>query len=243
MISEDTEQKLAELFAVQDTYRPNESIAQQLANKTMLMFVGATCEGKNTVMEAVAALDKRFAITGNITTRPPRSDDDPSRYTYYEHTDQDLQALLARIERREMVNYAINQHTKYVYTGALSDYPTEYNLGDVVSNAVTGYRQLGFKKTFAFTVITNPAVWLKRFEERFPLGHPQRKARRDEAIESFTWSLAQTSTDHYWVENVDGKSELAAQTVLDVCLRGGAGRPGARKLAEASLEAAKQIQL
>ena len=243
MISEATTQLLQKLFQVQNTYQPAPAIIAQLSSKSLLMFVGATCVGKNTVMQSVAGSDPRFGVSGTFTTRPPREDDNPKVYTYYEHSDEGLEPILSRIAKREVVNYAINPHSLLLYGTELSDYPYEYNLKDIFSSAITGFRQLGFKQTLAVTVITQPEIWLQRFEARFPVGHPQREARRDEAIDSFSWSLGQTGADHLWVENIDGQPELAAQLVLDACLQGGTGQPEARKLAEASLEAAEQIQL
>lgn len=241
MISEATGRRLQELFASQNDYRPKLEITAELQQKVILMFIGATCEGKNTVMEAVAQLDDRFRIAGTFTSRPPREGDDAARYTYYENSDAGLQPLFERIDRHEVVQYAVNPHAQLIYGSEPKDYPATYNLGDVFSSAVTSFRQLGFRQATALTIITDPKTWLGRFEARFPAGHPQRQARRDEAIESFNWSLAQSGPDHFWVENIDGQPEAAAREVIAISLGSSGGDPAARQLAEASLVAARKI--
>lgn len=240
MISAATTARLDALYAAQGSYQPNGDIKAALRSKVMLMFIGATCEGKNTVMSAVSKLDPEFQIVGTFTSREPR-DSDITPYTYYENTDKGLQPLLDRIDRREVVQYAVNPHAHLIYGSELSDYFSTYNLGDVFASAVSSFRQLGFQKALAITVITEPSVWLQRFDERFPHGHPQRIARRDEAIDSFTWSLSQATSDHFWVENIDGKPETAAAKAIEIARGISPGQPEARELAEASLKAAQSI--
>jgi len=244
MISEKTKATLVRLFKEQGIYKPADAIAERLAQKSVFMFVGATCEGKNAVMEAITKLDDRFYIIGTQTSRPPRDSDDPAIYTYHKNTDTGLQKLLEKIEKREMVQYAINLYSYFIYGSTIDDYSGEYGLGDVFSSAVEDFRHLGFKRATAITVISDPAIWLARFKERFPVGHPQRRARRDEAIESFNWSLSQTGNDHCWVENVDGQPEIAAQEVVQIAAGKLADNPDmVRDMVRASLQAAKDIKL
>lgn len=241
MLSDRTIQKIDRLYKTQDQYEPNLDIADKLAAKTVVMIVGATCEGKNVLMNAAAKLDDRFGVTGTRTSREPREGDE-HRYTYYENTDEGLQEVLSSIDSREMVQYAINPYSRFIYASAIDDYPSEYNLADIFSSAIENFRKLGFKQSVAITVISEPDVWLKRFEERFPYGHPQRQARCDEAIESFTWSLSQTK-DHFWVENVDGNPELAAREIIAISLGESDGQPSTKQLATESLKAAWSITI
>jgi len=240
MLSNQTIQKLNQLHLAQDAYKPNPDITDQLTAKTIVMIVGATYEGKNRVMETTTQLNERFSIAGTRTSREPRQDDDRSRYVYYQNSDEGLSAVLGNIERRSMVQYAVNPYSQLIYGTAIDDYPGEYNLKDVFSSAINNFRHLGFKKAIAITIITDPTVWLARFEERFPRGHPQRQARRDEAVESFTWSLSQTH-DHYWVQNIEGDPAVAAKTLIDIALGTSHGQPDTRQLATASVEAARSI--
>lgn len=240
MLSDQTTQTLDRLFKNQDDYRPNPEITAKLATKTIVMLVGATCEGKNRLMDTAAQLDERFHVVGTRTSREPREGDEQGRYTYYQNSDEGLRSVFESIGRREMVQYAVNPYAQLIYGSAIDDYPSEYGLADVFSSAIENFRQLGFSRAIAITVISDPTVWLERFNERFPRGNPQRQARRDEAIESFTWSLSQNK-DHFWVENVNGQPELGAQQIIDIALGTSTGQPNVRNMATASLEAAWSI--
>ncbi|HSX04910.1 MAG TPA: hypothetical protein VLF69_00335 [Candidatus Saccharimonadales bacterium] len=246
MISEQTKQELDRLHSVQKDYRPTASVAANLQTKTILMFVGATCVGKNTVMQTVAELNPDFRVTGNRTSRAPRTDDDHSRYTYYQNSDEGLRRVLDEIKKGKVVQYAIHQYSHQIYATTIADYPGIYNLADVLSSAVHNFRQLGFRQAIAISVVAEPTVWRQRFEARFPAGHSDRQARRDEAIESLTWSLAQPdgNGEHFWVQNIDGQPEIAAQAVIDIATTGtGQGAPEARAWAEACLALAQSIQI
>jgi len=242
MLSDQTTQKLSRLFKTQEDYRPNPDITAKLSTKSIVMLVGATCEGKNLLMDTAAQLDERFHIAGTRTSREPREGDSHGRYTYYQNSDEGLRSVLESIDHHEMVQYAINPYAQLLYGSAIEDYPSEYSLADVFSSAVNNFQKLGFSRAVAITIISDPAVWLERFNERFPRGHAQRQARRDEAIESFTWSLSQDK-DHFWVENVNGQPELGAQQIIDIALGKSAGQPDARAMATASLEAAWSISV
>jgi guanylate kinase len=229
--------ELDRLYAIQNSYRPSEAIAAQLAGKTILMLVGPTCAGKNTVMEAVTKADERFKVVGTFTSRDPRPSD--QNYTYYQNTDQGLQPILADIAKRRVVQYAVNRHAHLLYGSSPTDYAGEFNLADVFSSAVDQFQQLDFSHTLVISVATDPAAWLRRFNERFPAGHPQRAARRSEAIESIKWSLNQTASDHYWIVNTDNRPIIAAQAVIALA-EGNGPRTQAHTLAQAMLKTVQE---
>jgi hypothetical protein len=244
MLSPVTIQQLDILHKTQNSYEPNPTIQAQLSAKTLFAVVGATCEGKNTVMEAVTGLDPRFRIAGTFTSRDPRETDSPSVYTYYQNSDEGLQGLLAEIAKREVVQYAINTHAHTIYGSHLADYTSAYNLRDVFSGAVAGFRRLGFKQVVTTSVITDPSIWRRRFEERFPVGNPLRESRRNEAIESLTWSLAQPEDgQHFWLENVDGKPEGAARQLIAIANGEQIDASHASKLASDSLAIAHAMEV
>jgi len=240
MLSDQTIQTLNRLHEIENDYKPNPDIVAELGTKTIVMVVGATCQGKNLIMDTAVKLDERFHIAHTRTSRPPRTGDEPGRYTYFENSDEGLRPVFEAIENHAMVQYAVNPYSPLIYGSMPTDYPTEYNLADIISSAVDNFRHLGFKRTIAISVVSEPASWLQRFEERFPVGDAQRGARKDEAIESLTWSLAQDH-DHYWVHNVDGQPELAAEQLIAIAEGTGSGQPETRALAEACLEAARTI--
>jgi hypothetical protein len=241
MISAGLKQELQSLQSTQNSYRPRAAIVRELARKTIVMLVGATCEGKSTIMHTIANLDDRFGPAGTLTTRPPRDDDGP-RYTYYEYSDTGLRPLLNKIKDRRLVQYALNPFNLQVYGSEPEDYPYDYNLLDVLASAVQGFRQLGFGRLHTITLNSEPEAWLSRFGERFPPGHEQRRARRDEAIQSFSWSLAQSDTNHLWAENLTGDPTAAAHTITDIVLAGGQGNPEGRQWCLQSLALAREIE-
>jgi len=240
MLSDQTIQTLNQLYAGQETYEPSLDTADKLASKTIIMMVGATCQGKNLVMDTATKLDERFIVAGTRTSREPRDGDDRGRYTYYQNSDEGLQPVFESIAEHTMVQYVVNPYSQLIYGSTVEDYPAEYNLADVFSSGVNNFRRLGFKRALVVTLVSEPSSWLKRFDERFPQGDSQRQARKDEAIESLTWSLSQ-QRNHYWVRNVDGQPEVAAQEVINIALGTSDGQLDARKLAEACLEAAWSI--
>lgn len=200
MISPQTESTLRRLLANHATYRPAASILEQAAKTAMLCFVGASCMGKNTIIEAVQELDQAFGITHNITSRPPRAGDG-DRYDYYAHTDEGLAPLLHQIETGRLFQYNINPFSLTVYGSTIDGYPHRYNMGDIFASSIDGFRGLGFGELFFLSVVTEPGIWLSRLNGRFPAGHHDRAARLKEAAASLEWSLAQTSPDHCWIIN------------------------------------------
>jgi hypothetical protein len=242
MLSPTTIQQLDILHKTQNSYEPNPTVQAQLSTKTLFAVVGATSVGKNTVMETAAKFDPRFRIAGTFTSRERRETDNPSIYMYYQNSDEGLQGLLAEIAKREVVQYAVNTHSHLVYGSHLGDYSSVYNLRDVFSGAITGFRQLGFKQVVTATIITDPDAWLRRFEARFPMDNPDRAARRDEAIDSLTWSLAQPNDgSHFWIENIDGQPEQAAKALIAIADGTYTNPPHVPAMAQATLNTCRHI--
>lgn len=213
MISRETEDLLRRLLAEQPTYQPSESVLEKVHQVTMLSFVGASSMGKTTVMQLLAQTAPGYGITKNFTSRAPRAEDDPNRYVYFEHSDAGLQPILERIASHDLLQYNIHPFSLHVYGSEIEGYPHAYNMGDIFFSSIDGFRQLGFKQLYVFTVVTEPATWQARFDTRFPVGHPQRQARLAEAVSSLEWSLAQTAPDHSWIIDRDNQCDAAAASV------------------------------
>lgn len=242
-LSTETEATLRRLLAEQPTYKPVPAVLEKLQHISFVCFVGATCMGKTTLMDALVALDSsRYGKTRNFTTRPPRPDDDPKRYYYFKHSDAGLAPILKRIAQHENLQHNINPYTLTMYGSEIGDYPHAYNLGDIFSSSIDGFRQLGFGELRIFSVVTRPNAWIKRIEERFPVGHPNRQARLQEAVDSLTWSLTQDSPDHAWVINPPEHIETAV-TAVDSVIRGKkpSHQDEAKQLAEECLAKVKQL--
>ncbi|MBL8121216.1 hypothetical protein JNM87_00510 [Candidatus Saccharibacteria bacterium] len=244
MISAETEATLRRLLSEQPTYQPIASIRDQLTDVSFMAFVGASCVGKTTLMDALVDFDSKYGKTRNFTSRQPRPDDDPNRYYYYDHSDEGLRALLDRIAHHENLQYNINPFSYYVYGSEIEDYPHRHNMGDILYSSIDGFRQLGFGELRVFTVICNPSAWEQRFNERFPAGNPQRLSRLQEAAASLEWSLAQTSDDHTWVINIPSRIELAV-TAVDRTVENNtiALQPKAQQLAKDCLQRVKSYLL
>lgn len=241
MISRETEELLRRLLAEQPVYKPADDVLKQVQEITMLCFVGASCMGKTTVMQLLAQTDKAYGITRNFTSRAPREGDDPDRYVYFEHSDAGLRPILNRIASRELLQYNIHPFSLHVYGSEIEGYPHRYNMGDIFYSSIDGFRQLGFKKLYAFSIITEPASWQRRFEARFPEGNPHRSARLAEAIESLEWSLSQTAADHIWVINRDDACEIAVYTVRQAMSGQLVDQAEARQFAEKCLTLIKEL--
>lgn len=239
-LSPKTIQQLHDLYEAQGTYQPNSTIRTTLANKSVVAVVGATCMGKNTVMQAAIDQDPNLAPIGRITSREPRSDDPAGLYTYIPGTDEGLATAFAQIQRGEWVNYAVNTYANLLYGSGPASYPASWNLGDIFASAIPSMRNIGFKQVLAVSIVCEPELWVQRVAERFPAGHPQRRARIEEAIASLEWSLAQT-TGHYWVANTGLPHEGGEQLRTNIATQ--PSQPGntARHLAQACLLAARKL--
>lgn len=162
----------------------------------------------------LVALDPmHFGKTRNFTTRPSRPDDDPSRYYYFEHTESGLAPIFERIKTHELLQYNIDPFSYYIYGSEIEGYTHDYNLGDIWSTSIAGFRQLGFGELYVCSVVTEAAEWLARFDQRFPAGNPLRSARLKEAVVSLEWSLAQTNPDHRLIINRNKMASNAAESV------------------------------
>lgn len=213
MLSAQTAKRLANLRSAQSRYRPSSDVLARLEDKVVLMFVGPSACGKNTVIDAVAATSNQFGLVGNQTSREPRDTD--TRYTYFAHTDAGLEPLLSAIDTQQLVQYAVSFYEPYyIYASAASDYAATYCMKDVFFDAVAQFRSLPFKRVVAINLITAPKVWLPRFNTRFPVGDRDRAGRVSHAIKSLEWSLAQPDGDsHVWVENDSDVQQTVAEII------------------------------
>lgn len=240
MLSEETQQRLANVAAEQDRYCPSAETKAKLGDKTLIMLVGATCMGKSTIMAELEKRGSAIATVNTITTRPPRPDDARTRYHYFEHTTDGLQPLLADIDAGKLVQFVVNPRSGFIYGSYPEDYPAQVNIGDYFSSVVEQFKTYGFGTVLCLSVIANPKQWRRRFESRFPTNHPERTARLLEATDSLRWSLGQPAIQ--WVINRDNESEMAA-TSVEMAIRGemSQNQTEAKKLAEECLLMIKEL--
>jgi energy-coupling factor transporter ATP-binding protein EcfA2 len=243
MLSEKTERHIQALLAKQEAYSPSFETSSALADKTLIMLVGPTGAGKSTVMQALTTLEPQISIVGTITTRPPRPDDQLERYTFYEHTDVGLRPLFDAIAEGRLVQYVVNPFSHQIYGSSLRDYPSAVNVGDYFSNVVEPFHRYGFGRIIPITIVTNAESWLKRFDARFPVGHPQRQSRHAEATASLTWSLGEHQTIHYFVLNPEDSPQSAAADILSILSGSPPEQTHIRATAEQCLASIQKLEL
>ena len=243
MISHSTEVRLRRLLAAQPSYKPTRAVLDRAQQTTVLCFVGASSMGKTTLMEVLARSTNDYGITKNFTSRAPRSEDTAERYTYFVHSDAGLRPIFDRIKSHELLQYNIHPYSLHVYGSEIEGYPHHYNMGDIFCSSIEGFRHLGFKQLYVFSVISEANVWLRRFNKRFPPSHPQRTARLQEAVSSLTWSLDQTALDHTWIINREDACSEAATDVQRIVNGETIDQTEARQLAQACLQTAQHLLL
>jgi guanylate kinase len=222
----------------QADYRPNPAITTQLHEKSMVMLVAPAASGKTHLMEYATRLDNRFQPVVDFTTRDPRLDDDPRLFRYIPHDDKHINKILAKINRRELVQYVVHPSGQF-YGTEIHDFPSTYNMLATLSFAVNQLQSLPFKQTFVLGIIAEPQTWHRWFNIKFPPSHPEREKRIKEAIASLTWLLEQPEGSIYWIINKEGAAEQAAQSILDAVLYN--KKSDARKIAEAVRTKAKEM--
>jgi hypothetical protein len=163
------------------TYSAREDIKEQLAATSLVAFVGGMAVGKNFLMQ-----QSGLHIVGTETSRSPRDDDDPKKYTY-----SSVEHILSGIEHKELVQYGVAPSDS-LYASRLSDYALdEPNVADIWHDAVDSLSNKGFKTVRAVSVMTPKSQWLPQLSWRsadMPIGTVD--TRLIEARRSLRWSVA-----------------------------------------------------
>lgn len=241
-ISPGTEAHLRELLDNQNTYRPSPEYAQQLGDREALLFVAPAAGGKSFIMETVARLSDRHVIAGNNTSRGPRPDDKGRRYGYIDYSDQGFAPVFAEIARGEVVQYGVFPGALDLYFTRASDFYGEINMMDALAGSIDGIQSIPFRHVSAVSLVTEAGSWLHRFNQRFPVGHEKRGSRIAQAVESLTWSLDQSETDMFWVENITNEPEITAQHIVGLSDGRYMYEPRLRRVAEQCLKAVQRLE-
>lgn len=167
--------------AMERSYSAREGIKEQLASTSLIAFVGGMAVGKNFLMQ-----QSGLHIVGTETSRSPRDDDDPKKYTY-----SSVGHILEGIEYKEIVQYGVAP-SESVYASRLSDYALdEPNVADIWHDAVDSLSNKGFKSVRTISVMTPKSQWLPQLSWRsadMPIGIVD--TRLVEARRSLRWSVA-----------------------------------------------------
>ena len=214
MLNNSTLERLEKARQNQLLYRPNEDIANELRTKTLVMIVAPTACGKSYLMERITHLNPDCQRVIDITSRDPRPDDPPGAFSYIPYDDHSISQFLDRIDRRELVQYAIHPTTNNVYGSALEGYTVKYNFLETLSSAVMTMRRLPFRRAIVIGIAVELHQWQEWFNTRFPreTNPEERQHRLEEAILSLEWLMDPTHPDLvHWVENsptLDATSEI-----------------------------------
>lgn len=230
MVSPSIEKRLIVAHENETTYRPNDEICAKLSEKTLVMVVGPVAIGKSFLMNHVAEAEPDFSRVSVFTTREHRSDDEPGMFHCIPHDNENLDKLLGKIERREVVQYAVHPTSGRIYGSEITDHPNMFNMLPTLSSVVEHLRSLPFKNTVVVGLAAEPSAWKQRIDERYPTESAERTKRLKEAVASIDWLL-----ENSYVKMIDNTSEnpaTAVQSIVNIVKYNQDGDPTARRYAE-----------
>lgn len=195
----------------QGLYRPNELVAEQLGEKTLLLLVGPAAVGKSTIQKEAESWF--IGRVRSFTTRPPRADDDPNLYEYLANTPETLANLRSEVEQGNLVQFATHPEAPYLYGSRIEAYRSELNSLDMLSGQVAAMRQLPAKQVLTYCIVADPESWGARIAARYPDPiNEDRQKRLREAQRSLGWAL--TDDNIIWISNNEGEYREAARTLV-----------------------------
>ncbi len=212
MLSPEVAARLERARAAEKDYQPNDAVASQLAEKTLVMFVAPVAVGKSFLMNRTVETDGDFSRVPVFTTRDPREDVAPGLVRCFPHDVGHVSALLDIIENGEIVQYAVHPTSGRIYGSEITDYPNEYNMLATLSGGVEQLRKLPFKGTSTLGIAVRPDIWLQRLDKRYPEASSERTKRLAEAALSLDWLLA--DQDATIIDNTASDPNAAVQSII-----------------------------
>lgn len=233
-LSQSVQHRLDTAKVMQLAYRPNAEVSEQLKQKHIVMFVGPAGCGKSYLMQRIDDMDSESMRVVDITSRPPRSDDIPGSIQYIPHDDDNISAMLGKIERGELVQWSVHPTTGYFYATTIEAYKSANNMLEVLSSMVTYMRTLPFRRATVIGVATDPQEWETWFNTRFPVGSEERHKRLQEAIMSLEWLTDAThgSLVQWVVNSAQNDAALDALAIIRQTSYGGEGLSTAMAMLE-----------
>lgn len=240
-LSRETIDRINHFRRYEDLYRPNKQVQRLIGSRTLLMVVAPAVMGKTVVMQQAAELDSTYGRSVTLSTRKPRSDDEPDTFRLLGHTDRSIHALLDKILSGELVQYKFHPTEHTFYGSEALDHPHEHNMLATLSGGINQMQHVGFKETTVVGLVSEPGNWSNRFDKRYPERHPQRLARLREAEISYNDLLVRD--DVAWVVNEEGHPERAAAKLIDTATSGTNDADEAVSYAQRILQLAHQATL
>ena len=177
-----------------------------------------------------------FGRVAVFTTREARQDDEPGMFRNIPHDNASLTQLLGKIQRGEVVQYAVHPTSGRIYGTEPGDYPKSFNMLATLSGVVDHLRQLPFQTTHVIGLAVEPDVWLRRFYDR-PMSPEERAKRLQEAVVSLRWLLDPAHIPEItWVNNTSEDDSAAVQSVINAVKYNKPGDDTALRVAQAMLE-------
>lgn len=133
----------------------------------------------------------------------------------YSHTEQNIQMIIEKATKRELVQGMVHPTTGFVYGSELPDYGDgSIALLDVVPKAVKSIKRLPFKDSRIIEVVASPNTWYSRVASRGSQhSETDRHARIKEAKINLEWALGRD--DVIWIDN-SGDMEDVTDVALEV---------------------------
>jgi len=221
------------------------AVAAQLKEKNLIMFVGPASVGKSFLMNHIMEHDIDFGRVSVFTTREARPDDEPGMFRNLPHDDANVTALLGKIQRGEVVQYAVHPTSGRIYGSEITDYGrpeiTDYgrpfSMLATLSGIVNTLRKLPFQTTHVIGLAVDPDIWLNRFYERYPEPSDERTKRLQEAAQSLQWLLDPAHIQEInWIDNSSSNEAEAVQAVINTVKFNKRTDPATLRIAHSMLE-------
>jgi len=206
------EQKIAWAKEHKATYVPNTEVVEGLARFTIVLVIGPTAVGKSYIIQKVIDSDPdRFSIAGTITTREGR-EGDPENY----RTDMDIDTLIERIKRGEIVQYDVHERTGQIYASDLQSYQTKIVLLPALASSVAQIEKVGFPNIIKVGLLAEGESWQSHLRER--RGGKDYADRLKESEDCVQW-LGSQRFDIPILENEIGNTDVTVQKLISIINR------------------------
>lgn len=193
----DKQAAITRLEALQDNYRANDAVLQQLSHINLITVVGPTGAGKSTVVRQSGL---PFVI--GDTTRAPR-EGEVQGFDY--NFRSDINNVVAEVERGEYVQFVVQRGTE-IYGTRASSYPGSGACAiSILARTLPKFRELGFGTVIpVYIVPPNHTEWMRRISSH---RDKDLESRLIEAKESLKIALADPSYIFILNDNLEAAIE------------------------------------
>ena len=159
----------ATLSRLAQLYQPNEGARHILEQANVLLLVGISGAGKDTIQSRLLESGDYHRITTH-TTRPPRANNgvmEQNGREYHFVSYEEMESLLADHRMIE-----VNQYGSNFYGTSLEEFETaarenKIAVGDIDINGITAFRHLSDTVRAAFIIPPDYAAWRERLSKRY----------------------------------------------------------------------------